>query len=217
VTLISNKKMLALGLALSAALAIFMAAMLASGSADSASAGPAVPATVSVAQRAAFSALRQPAASSVPAQLTTWASSPAVARYGPNPALARAVVPPDGSAAEPWYLIPGTGSVCLWVDGGTTCTSTENAATKGISLQFIPPNQKSTTSPLPPPGTPVVSTVDGIAPDGVNSVQAITKSGADEAKAPSGNGSFTIAGTDIQKVALTGGAQGAASFSVYHG
>jgi hypothetical protein len=192
--------LLALGLAATAVM-IWVAV----GRPDAADAGPVASAQiteVSPDQAAAFAALRQPAALDVPDAVREWATKEPRRQLGLNPALVRTLAPPSGSTADPWYLIPGNGMLCLYGDSAATCQTTEQAASHGLSLQFIPPYGNSPTTPLPPQGVPVESTFVGIVPDSVTSVRAVTNDGGESAQ-PAANGMFKIAATDVQELSLS--------------
>jgi hypothetical protein len=182
-----------------------------------ANAGPAAPSkitTVSAEQSSAFSALRQPAVE-VPAAIRDWASSESKKNFALNTDLARAIVPPEGDTSKVWYLIPGNDVVCLWVDSAATCQTTERAVSSGLVLQFIPANANSVRSPLPPPGEQVNSTILGVAPAGVTTVEALTAAGGGPAKTPATDGAYQLKGTDIQQLRLTS-ARGSSSAAVFH-
>lgn len=152
--------------------------------------------SVPAAESAALPALRQPAELVVPDIVRRALSVPRWAAYGPNPALARAVVPPGGSASSPWHVIPAANGVCLFGPDGGTCQTLDNARSGWLNLQLVEPNNDSRTSPLPPPGAPVKSTIIGVVPDGVVSLAAETTGGRKVAGAVSG-GMFKIAGTNL--------------------
>lgn len=204
--------LLALGLAATAVMI-----WVAIGRPDAADAGPVASVQitdVSPDQAAAFAALRQPAALEVPDSVREWATKDARRQFGLNPALVRTLAPPSGKTADPWYLIPGNGMLCLYGDSAATCQTTAQAASHGLSLQFIPPYGNSHTTPLPPPGVPVDSTFVGIVPDSVATVRAVTKDGT-ESSAPAANGMFKIAATDVQELSLST-ATGTSSVAVVH-
>jgi hypothetical protein len=185
---------------------------------DTANAGPSAPSkitTVSAEQTSAFSALGRPATTDLPPAVRIWASSESTKNYALNADLARAVAPPEGATDEAWYLIPGNGVVCLLVGSAATCQTTEKAASSGLVMQFIPPNVNSVRSPLPPPGEQVNSTILGVAPAGVTTIEALTAAGGGPARTPTVDGAYRLTGSDIQQLSLKS-ARGSSSAAVFH-
>jgi hypothetical protein len=86
------------------------------------------PATVPASQLAQFAVLRAASAVDPGAAASAFAQRPAVAeRFAPNAALARAVVPAGGDPAQPWFLLPGDGSLCLSAGAIGSCASEADA------------------------------------------------------------------------------------------
>jgi hypothetical protein len=79
-----------------------------------------------------------------------------------------------------------------------------------IYLQFIEPYGHSRTSPMPPPGTPVKSTIIGVAPAGVTKVSAQSAAGVQKATA---GDMYKIAGSDITALSFES-ASGTSSVSI---
>jgi hypothetical protein len=117
-------------------------------SSDTRSASTAPVIEVSAAQRAGFEVFDRPADAMPPAVREAVTSGTAVATFGLNPDLARAVLTPASST--PVWLIPGDGFLCLWIkdpiDGsGTTCTTTEQAAAGELYAVLQRPDRESRT------------------------------------------------------------------------
>lgn len=121
-------------------------------------------------------------------------------RFAPNGELARALRSPQPGGA-PWFLIPGKDGVCLVTEDTGACAPTDAASAGELMIESIVPNQQSRTSPMPPPGAPIESTVYGVAPAGVDTVQATTLTG-EKVKGEVANGIYTVRGTDLASVDL---------------
>jgi len=121
-------------------------------------------------------------------------------RFAPNGELARALRSPQPGGA-PWFLIPGKDAVCLVTEDTGGCAPTAVASAGGLMIESIEPNQQSRTSPMPPPGAPVESTVYGVAPAGIDTVQATTLSG-EKVQGEVANGIYTVRGTDLASLDL---------------
>lgn len=157
----------------------------------------------SAAQVQAFPALGRPSGALPSAWARTFASIGQIEkRFAPNADLARAI-PSPRSGGAPWYIIPGNDSVCLVTEDTGACQSTAVAQAGGLLIEFIQPNQASRTTPMPPPGAPVESTVYGVAPAGVDSVQATTLRG-EKVRGRVANGIYTVRGTDMARLDLRG-------------
>lgn len=146
-----------------------------------------------------FAALRQPAASAVPAALARDADL--ATRFGVDMSKARVVVPVGGDRAHPWYLLPGKGHLCYYDGAGGGCSSFEGALRGGLGSLLV--------AHPPAPGTPASADVDrsmtiqGIVPDGVTSVRAFEADGTAH-DAPVVNGTYRVSGSGLTRLAFLG-------------
>lgn len=153
------------------------------------------PASFTAFERAAFPATAGPAARSLPKQVQRFGRIGTGLRWGANPSEARLVIAPDGSAHQPWYVIPARRGICLMRMGASTCQTFALALRGSLYLQAIQPSSASPASPLTP-GSPVVSRVVGVAPYGTIGVSAATKSGAPIVGRVK-DGMFAVSGADM--------------------
>jgi hypothetical protein len=158
-------------------------------------------ATFTALERAAFPAVHGPAAKALPKQIRNWDRKPIGVKYGANPLAARAVMAPDGSAHQMWYIIPARRGICLARLGAGTCQTFAGALAGHLWMQAIQPSNTSTTTPAPE-GLPVLSRVVGLTPVGVTGVTATTKSGT-TVSAVIRNGMFALSGSDMTSVAMS--------------
>jgi hypothetical protein len=115
-----------------------------------------------VLQRRAFSLFRKPRSADASAAPRMGGASE---RFGANPTLARAVDVPGQS--KPAWVTPGNGALCLSVAGehgyySGTCSATERIIAKGLFTATLNFADDSTT-------------VAGLVPDGVTSVEVILR------------------------------------------
>jgi hypothetical protein len=201
----SNHKQRALAgiaIALVVLASYFVLSGLGSATAQSASLAPV--SSVQADQARVFPVLRGSAAVSLPDDVRRWGEGPMARQNSANVTLARVLHPSADSSLGPAYLIPGKGAVCLFARHSATCQPLDQVRTSGISLQFIPPNNESKVSPLPPPGQTVKSTIVAVAAAGVTSITAPSSDGADVKAQPTADGSFTLAGADLQWLTFHG-------------
>lgn len=151
-------------------------------------------------ENAALPATAGPVARSLPRQIQRFGRSPIGLRWGANPNEARRVIAPDGSAHQPWYLVPGRRGICLLRMGAGTCQTFAQALRGKLWLQALQTSSTSAASPLAP-GSPVVSRVVGVAPYDAVSISAATKTGAAIAGLVK-NGMFAISGADMTSFTL---------------
>lgn len=162
----------------------------------------AAPARFTAFERAAFPALAGRAASDLPGQVQRFGTRGLGRVHGANPREARAVLAPDGSAHQMWYILPARGGMCLLRLGAAVCGPAKGALLGSLFLQAIQPYGNSPESPLPPQGAPVTSRIVGIAPRGTTGVTATTKSGQTIAGVVR-RGMYAVSGADITSVVLT--------------
>jgi hypothetical protein len=162
--------------------AIAVAALGAAGgtalAATSDSAGPPTQTTVPMAQSISpaqagnYGVLRGSAVGGLPDSVRPFPAD-AVRSYGPNPALAH-VTYPNGDRSDPWYIVPGHGSLCFYEvkQSEGSCTSLSNAAAGKFMVWTA-----RMGSDGPPDTTGASQKVVGIVPDDVTSVRVTTESG----------------------------------------
>jgi hypothetical protein len=167
---------------------------------------PAAPATrqpsmVSSALSARFVVLRtESRASTVPDAVAKFAENPyAAAHYAPNAALARAATPDGGDRAHPWYVLPGDNSVCLHVGEAGSCASLAEADAGKLVMMAVDPELISGGASNPSAHGSV--RFMGVAPDGVNRVEAVSRSGERVAR-PVVDNVYDLQGTDLTGVIL---------------
>jgi hypothetical protein len=151
-------------------------------------------------ERAALPATAGPVAKSLPGQIERFDRSFLGLRWGANPSEARRVIAPDGSAHQPWYVVPARRGICLLRMGAGTCQPFAQALRGNLYLQALQTSSSSPTTPLTP-GTPVVSRVVGVAPYGTIGISAPTKSGA-VINGLVKKGMFAISGADMTNFTL---------------
>jgi hypothetical protein len=136
-----------------------------------------LPQSITPAQADNYGALRGSAVGGLPDTVRPFPAD-AVRAYGPNPALAR-VTYPNGDRSDPWYLIPGNGSLCFYAvkeSEGACSTLSRAAAGKFLvwSVQMGSDGRPDTTGGA--------QKVVGIVPDDVTSVKVTTTSGDSPAR-----------------------------------
>jgi hypothetical protein len=180
---------------------VWLVTALATSVADARPSAPKPPTTISAERAALIPALREPASASVPHLASVIADYPEIrARYALNPALTRSLPVPGSISSSRWYVVPGRGALCL-LHGAFTCQSDAGVRAGRLWLEAVKPVG---LAPVPPPGSPVPSTIVGVAPEGIVGVSAVTLSG----DTPSGSvahGLFAIRGTDITGLQLLRG------------
>jgi hypothetical protein len=115
------------------------------------------------------------------------------AGYAPNPKLARAVTPAGRNTADPWYVIPATGAVCLFSDRAGTCAKDSDVRAGKLWIELVTPVGNAA---VPPPGQPVPSTIIGVAPSGITGITVDTTSGVPATGLVSG-GMYSVSASDI--------------------
>jgi hypothetical protein len=163
---------------------------------------PKPPEKVSASQRASFPVFRQPATRSFPPLLRSFARTRAeIGDFAPSLPLARRVtIPavPGSIAPQTWYVLPARGGMCLFGGRAGSCVPDALARLGKLYLQLIQP---SGTSPIPPAGLPVPSTVVGVVPTGVTKVTADLSDGT-QAVGTVGSGLYTVVASDVIKQIL---------------
>jgi len=172
-------------------------------------AGPAAP-TQSVSPSLAkwVPALNGPVDTDPPSAVRGMVSIPSMAALGVNPALTRAVPAPAGSAGDEWYLTPGDDALCISTDKrGAACAPTDMVAHQGLPMITLPlPAGIKLPDGRPVKPTPAPQVVEGIAPAGTTTVQAIDADGTIEATAEvAANGTYRVVSNHATKVVINGG------------
>jgi hypothetical protein len=137
-----------------------------------------------------FDAFRQPPATDLPARLRAFIAEPSTqTRFALDASQVRAI----GDPSHPWYLMPGKDSLCFHdADGGGSCTSIADAAAGRLLVRLVAHEQ----SPGP-------SKLEGVAPDGVDSVRVTDLDGATHS-APVVNGTYTVTADRPKAVEFSG-------------
>ena len=140
---------------------------------------PAVPLaqSISPAQSDNYGVLRGSAVGGLPDSVRPFPAD-AVRAYGPNGALAH-VTYPNGDRSDPWYVIPGHGSLCFYAvkESQGACSSLSNAAAGKFLVWSVQMGSDGR-----PDATGGTQKVVGIVPDGVSSVTVTTNSGKSPAR-----------------------------------
>ena len=144
-----------------------------------------------------FVAFRRAPATTVPEALRR--DTDLQQRFGVDLGNARTVRPPDGDASHPWYLLPGKGHVCYFDGGGGGCSAIDGALKGGLTTLLLP------NPPLNgAPTTKVQSMIlQGIVPDGVSSVRAVSSDGQTH-EAPVVDGAYSVSGQAITSLVFVG-------------
>jgi hypothetical protein len=125
--------------------------------------------SISLEQSGNYGVLRGSAVGGLPDSVRPFPAD-AVRSYGPNPALAHLTYP-NGDRSDPWYIVPGHGSLCFYEvkQGEGSCTSLSNAAAGKFMVW---------TAQMGSDGRPdTTQKVVGIVPDNVTRVRVTTEGG----------------------------------------
>jgi hypothetical protein len=189
-------KWMALGVASASAAALALGVIAtASGSPSNASLAAAPSVVTGPVQRVdsaladRFAVLRSAPGSEAPSEVRDdFAASPLTKQLGLNIDLAHGVL--TAASSIPVWIVPGEGSVCMWikdpVDGaGISCDPTSKILQSGLLITLIRP------------GDPHI-TIAGLVPDGVNSVQLQDARSSDRIATQGGTfGATNIEATDV--------------------
>jgi hypothetical protein len=140
---------------------------------------------------ALFGALRAPAVDPTrvaPVVRSQLATAEVAREFG----LALGSVRRVGTSDHPFYLVPGSRGLCLFLDDGTSVCSANLDALKrnGLSFSMVPAPSGRITDGMNTIGSGTITTY-GIAPDGVASIDALTSDGQD-VPAMMGLGAYTL-------------------------
>jgi hypothetical protein len=196
-------KTLSVGLAVVCAAAVAHVGIAAAAAAPPA--GNALRPHVPAKQAALFPALRGPVAKDVPPFIAkSLAHRPGITRkITAYPTLARRITAPGTAQPRDWYLIPGSGGMCLYSKVGGGCVFDFEALAGKLLIQLIKPVGHDPRTPFPPAGTPITSRIIGVLPAGVTAITATTATGATVTGSVSTD-MYAIAGPDIRALHLTG-------------
>jgi hypothetical protein len=188
----------AVAAAIALAIAIASAAFLLTASSHDAPSAPRAAAAPARADLAAtFLALRRPPATSVPPAVATYATQLGIGdRYRLDARQARAITPPG--AARSWYLLSSDRGLCLWTPDASVCQDAPGARAGRLYLVRLP---RSRSTRLPSRAHPVVTTVIGVAPDGVRMVVGHTFDGRSITTTPNDN-TYILRGRGLASLTL---------------
>ncbi|HEX4110565.1 MAG TPA: hypothetical protein VHX88_20725 [Solirubrobacteraceae bacterium] len=132
-----------------------------------------------------FSVLAQTAATDVPSWVSGPATDPEIAATE-SPAVSEArAVHPNGDISTTWYVIAGSGGLCLAMQDGGGCNSTANALagkfvfSSGNEVIGVVPNAVTSVSVTGTSGIVTAKVVDNVYAATVPGFSAVTLSGAD--------------------------------------
>lgn len=151
-----------------------------------------------------FGAFKRAAETNVPAALRRFVAEPDVMeRFHLDSGQVRRVAAPN--KAEAWYLVAGARHLCFYDGNGGSCATIDTAVSGRLLAILMPPP--------PSPGAPAAAkgpaigdsqvVVRGIVPDGVTSVDGVTRDGK-HSTASVIDGAYEVRGEALSRVEFHG-------------